>query len=323
MRSMLPAALLAASCLATGNAAFGQADDPFRVRNLNPPVAVFGLPTWDRVPDVRAFGVTMELANHYRLSARGSDVLILDGETLRTTFSYEHAFGDGWSIGAEVPFYRQSGGVLDDLIDGWHSTLSLPDGGRNNRPEDELLFQLARGAQAFFELRDSGSGVGDAKLSVARRIGSERQFVVRGSVKLATGKESILAGSGSTDLALTLLRTRSAQLKNRQAGYYWGVGALALGDPDRIRFDSHAAGFVGLIGGGVGIGPRFGFKAQIDVHSALYDSPLGEIGQTAVQATIGGWWQLRAATLDFAVVEDLHVSTVPDVVLTMGLRWSR
>ena len=41
------------------------------VRNLNPLVAVFGLPAWDTVPIGTRFGVTAEVANHYRFSLRG------------------------------------------------------------------------------------------------------------------------------------------------------------------------------------------------------------------------------------------------------------
>jgi hypothetical protein len=43
----------------------------------------------------------------------------------------------------------------------------------------------------------------------------------------------------------------------------------------------------GIVGGSWQALPKFGLKAQIDVHDAFYDSPLEEIGETAIQAT----WQ--------------------------------
>lgn len=301
--------------------ASAQAADPFRVRNLNPPVAVFGLPTWDPLPEAPAFGATAELANHYRLSQRGNERLILDGETLRLTLSYERPVGERWSVSAELPAYRLSGGRLDDIVDGWHSFFGPPDGGRNNRPENAFLFELAAGAGPALRLDGGGSGIGDLKLSVARRLGGPDGFVLRAAVELPTGDESILAGNGSTDWSLTLLDTRSRSWRGRDTGYYWGVGVLGLGDVDRIPFTAEDNGVVALLGGGLAIRARLGLKAQIDVHSPLYDSPLEEIGQTAVQATLGGWWTLPRGVLDFAVVEDLHVSTVPDVVLHMTLRW--
>ena len=47
----------------------------------------------------------------------------------------------------------------------------------------------------------------------------------------------MLAGSGSTDWSLTLLRTRPLLARRRAAGYYWGVGFMRAGDPELIDFD--------------------------------------------------------------------------------------
>jgi hypothetical protein len=38
--------------------------------------------------------------------------------------------------------------------------------------------------------------------------------------------------------------------------------------------------------------PRIGIRAQLDFLSAAYDTELEELGQHAVQATIGGWWEM-------------------------------
>ena len=67
-----------------------QLAEPAHVRNLNPLVAVFGLPAWDIVPIGTRFGVTGEVANHYRFSLHGNERLMLDGETVRTTLSLTH-----------------------------------------------------------------------------------------------------------------------------------------------------------------------------------------------------------------------------------------
>ena len=128
--------------------AAAQLAEPVHVRNLNPLVAVFGLPAWDTVPIGTRFGVTGEVANHYRFSVQGNDLLMLDGETVRTNLSLTHGFASGWSFGVEVPYYRVGGGVLDDLIDGWHSAFGLPDGGRNARPEGEFLYRVRRPVRA-------------------------------------------------------------------------------------------------------------------------------------------------------------------------------
>jgi hypothetical protein len=302
--------------------AAAQLAEPLRVRNLNPLVAVFGLPAWDTVPIGTRLGVTAEVANHYRFSVTGDDLLMLDGETVRTNLSFTHGFASGWSLGVEVPYYRVGGGVLDDVIDGWHSTFGLPDGGRNARPEGEFLFRFGDRVAPGFLLMEPQTGVGDTQLKFARLIGADQGFVVQASIKLPTGDEDMLAGSGSGDWSVTLLRTRPLLARKRAAGYFWGVGLLRAGDPHRIEFESETWVPTGVVGGSWQVLPKFGLRGQIDVHGAFYETPLDELGEPGIQATLSAWRRTgERGTLEFAVVEDLNVSTAPDVVLQVAASW--
>ncbi len=302
-------------------AAGAQLAEPVHVRNLNPLVSIFGLPAWDTVPIGTRFGATAEIANHYRFSLQGNERLMLDGETLRTTFAFTHGFASGWSLGVEVPYYRVSGGVLDNAIDAWHSAFGMPDGGRDARPDDELLFAFGNPSPSFM-LTEPQSGAGDTQLKFAKLIGGEQGFVVQATVKLPTGDEDMLAGSGSGDWSLTLLRTRPLLARKRAAGYYWGVGLIRAGDPHVVDFGAKTWVPTGIVGGSWQALPEFGLKAQIDVHGAFYDSQLEEIGETAIEATFSAWRRMgRRGQIDFAVVEDLNVSTAPDVVLQVAATW--
>jgi hypothetical protein len=271
----------------------GQAAEPFKIRNLNPLVAVFGLPAWDTVTPGTTVAATVEVANHYRLSRRVNDVLILDGETLRTTLALSRGFGERWEAGLELPHYRHSGGSLDDLIDGWHSVFGLPDGGRNNRPEDDLWFVLGDQTGTFFELDRRRRGLGDIQVKLARTLGRDGGFVVQ-----------------------------AVTLRSRPFGFYWGAGLLRAGEPDLIDFEAESLVYTGVLGGSWQIRPRFGVKAQLDFHGPFFNTPLEELGEKAMQATIGGWLSLtERSTFEFAVVEDVAVSTAPDVVLHVAARW--
>jgi hypothetical protein len=299
-----------------------QLAEPLHVRNLNPLVAVFGLPAWDTVPIGTRLGITTEVANHYRFSLAENEFLMLDGETVRTTFAATHGFASGWSLGIEVPYYHVGGGVLDDVIDGWHSAFSMPDGGRNARPEGELLYRFGELPSASFELTEPQSGIGDTQLKFARLIGRDQGFVVQASVELPTGEEGMLAGSGATDWALTVLRTRPLLARRRAAGYFWGVGLVRAGDPELIGFESEEWVPTGVVGGSWQVLPEWGLKGQLDVHGAFYESPLEELGETAIQATAGAWRRIgQRGQIDLAVVEDLNVSTAPDVVLQVAVAW--
>lgn len=293
---------------------------PFRTRNLSPPVAIFGLPAWEEAPASPRSGASLDLASHYRLSRRGRETLILDGETWRTTFWHTRPLGGGWTFGFELPLVRQSGGVLDDLIDGWHSAFGMPDGGRNARAEGRLEFVMALDGQPFYMRRSSGQGLGDAQIRFGRVLG--QGFHVQATVKLPTGDDDLLAGSGSTDVAVTMLKARRATFASRAAGLFWGAGAIRLGAPDRIEFDARQTAVLGVIGGHLQVWPRTTVKGQLEFHQALYASQLVELGDAGVQATMGVLRSVGArGVFEFAVNEDLAVSTSPDVVLHFGFKW--
>ena len=90
----------AAACLLTSTSAFTQRleVEPFRTRNLSPLISIYAIPTWRTRNESFEFALTSELANHYRLSQRGPDTLILDGETWRNNVSISKAIGESWSV---------------------------------------------------------------------------------------------------------------------------------------------------------------------------------------------------------------------------------
>ena len=51
-------------------------------------------------------------------------------------------------------------------------------------------------------LTEPQSGIGDTQVKFARLIGRDQGFVVQASIKLPTGDEDMLAGSGAGDWSL-------------------------------------------------------------------------------------------------------------------------
>lgn len=300
--------------------------EPMRVRNLSPPIAIFGVPSWNAglEPGTTArFAITGDMASHFRFIDAGSERLILDGETWRVNLIYARRLTERWTFAAELPLVRQSGGVLDDFIDAWHSAFNLPDGRRNTRPEDELQFFYDAGPGPNYFRREADNGFGDLKLSVARAFGEGADWQLELTIKLPTGDADLLAGSGATDVALSLSHGRAASWQSQRVGWFWGVGLLAIGEPE--VFPAVSRDVVGLGMFGVSWQPftEVGFKAQLDLHTAFYDSQLEELGDPAVQATVGGWWSIdERRALTVAVVEDLIVRAAPDVSLQVGFEWS-
>ena len=159
------------------------------------------------------------------------------------------------------------------------------------------------------------------QLGVSRNIG---EFgVLTATVKLPTGEEELLAGSGSTDWTVSFMRNKEVQLRRRTAGYYWGVGLISVGEGPALNYGQRDDGYFGVLGGSLRLTRRLGMRVQLDAHASLYASPLEELGENAFQGSIGGWWEFsERGIFEFAFNEDLEVSTSPDIVVHLNARWT-
>lgn len=324
-RPRAAAALLAALLALLASRAFADETDPFRVLNLSPTVSIFGLPAWTTpAPQGDRITIVGDIGNDFRFSRRGSERYYLDAETSRASFAFERGFAGGWSAGIEIPFLQIDGGVLDDVIDAWHSAFGMPDGGRNARADDQLFVRLAAPDGDLVRIERRERGLGDIQLAGGRVLGPpEAPFFLRAVLKLPTGDEEALAGSGAADFTLTIQRSRGFEGRRRPIGFFWGLGVAALGDAKRVRYPQEARSYLGMVGGSVQLFRRMGLKLQFDAHSHLFDSPLKELGATAVQVSIGGYRELgERRSLEFGVNEDLNVGTAPDVALHVGFDWA-
>ena len=297
---------------------------PFSIRNLSPPAAIFGLSTWEGRGSGQSneFSTVAGIASHYVLDGNGAEELLLDGETWRFNVRYRRHLGDKWSASVAVPLYRHSGGFLDDAVDAWHGFFNLPDGKRNLRGEDELRYVYVAAKEQEYLLDATSSGYGDVQISVSRHFGTDRSFTLKTSLKLPTGDANILTGSGGTDLSVSLLKERRRELSGAPAGVYWGVGVLSLGESETFAGRNRDWAAFGILGCGWQPRPRLGFKVQLDAHTSLYESSLGKLGGSSIQASLGGWWQWEPGRiLEVAVSEDIVVKASPDIAIQVGLSW--
>jgi len=328
MRIDIAAAAVAATgslgWMIQGAVADAEEVSPFDMPNLSPPVAVFGLPAWDGRPSGgrSELRISTVVANHYVLSGNGHEELLIDGETWRMNLLYRRRFGEAWTVSVDVPWYRHSGGFLDDAIDAWHEFTNLPDGNRNLRGEDELRYLYKVGGQDRYLFERVRQGVGDVRAGLSRRFGMEGRFTLKVAAKLPTGDRGALTGSGATDLSLSFLRRHPRAIGGAPAGIYWGAGAVRVGETEvfSLRGDDWVA--FGVLGVGWQPLQRVGFKIQLDAHSNYFSSTLDELGASAVQASLGGWWEADSGRIvTFAFSEDLVVESAPDFGIHIGLGW--
>ena len=301
---------------------------PFSTTNQNPLVAIYGLPPTGPAkllaPGRTSAELRAAIASLCSREEQGGEKLFFDGEIYRFTLALKHGIGRRFEAGLEIPYVMHRQGFLDDSIIGWHDFFDLPQGERDNLPRDQLTYAYEKNGETKIDLNHETEGFGDLRLTLGRQLvkpAGEKQkaLALRTSLKLPTGDEDRLLGSGSTDLALWL--SGSQGFRKGSLALFGAAGALLMSKghvlPDQQR---HVVAF-GTLGGGWRPLSRLALKIQVDGHTSFYrDSNLPELSES-MQLTMGGTLGLtNSLALDVAVSEDIVVDSAPDVVFHLALR---
>lgn len=146
-------------------------------------------------------------------------------------------------------------------------------------------------------------------------------LTVRSSIKLPTGDETRLLGSGAADLALGLYASGTRSMFNRPLGLSGFAGALALGDGEALPGQQRDLVPFGGIAASWWIGERLALTTQLQVQGAYLDSEVGEPGGSTTQLDVGLTFRLHSwrSYLKFAVVEDIQANATTDFGLHFAL----
>lgn len=153
--------------------------------------------------------------------APGHRSFLLDAESFTVDATLRRGLRHDLDVGLRVPLRWRGGGILDGLIDAWHSALGLPSG---NRPDFRRNAFRVEGTTtsggAFYWTDLPGRGLGDLELQARWRF--------------------LDGGSSSASLALVgraSLPTGTGPFAGNAAG---AAGQLVLGAPISRRFDLYA-----------------------------------------------------------------------------------
>ncbi len=304
---------------------------PFRTFNQSPLIQIYGLPAPEDstilAPRASRVEVSLDISSNFTDGTGPNEMLILDGETYRTTFRYRRGIGAGWEAGVDVPYVTHDGGFLDDFIVNWHSTFGLPQGGRDHAPKDRLDYRYVRNGTALIDVHEHRSGVGDVRLIAGYQWRRPEEnagtpLALHMSLKLPTGEANDLLGSGGTDLAAWV----STQVPVRSALYDWGWfgggGLLMVSDGDVLPAQQRNLVAFGTLGIGWRPAAWILLQLQLDGTTSFYDDThLRQLDATTVQLVMGGALRLGAKMrLDIGVSEDVAVETAPDVSFHLNFR---
>jgi hypothetical protein len=321
---LLPIALLPVSASTAGTLNL----EPFSTTNQNPLVAIYGLPAagsaFVLAPGRTVAELRADIASNYSDDNKASESILLDGETYRFTLAMKHGVSENLEVGLEVPYVMHRGGFLDSFIIDWHDFFHLPQGGRDDAPRDRLAYRYEKDGQTLIDLDDQSEGLGDVRLTGAwqlwQREGEEPQsLALRASLKLPTGDDDQLLGSGSTDLALWLSGAQS--FRSGSLSLFGAAGTLLMSEGDVLADQQRDVVAFGTLGAGWQPLTRLALKVQMDGHTAFYkETDLTQLSGS-VQLAIGGTVGLTdSLALDIAVTEDIVVDSASDVVFHLALR---
>lgn len=305
---------------------------PFHTQNQSPVALIFGLPAAGdaAILPKGEFGaiLAVDIANNFASDATNGELILLDGENYRINLALRYGIAARVEGGIDIPYVGIGGGIFDRFIEGWHDFFGLPQEGRPQAPRNRLLYSYVKDGRTRLLLDDSGSGLGDIRLSGGIQLYDDgrpnpRQVALRASLKLPTGESSGLRGSGSTDFALWLTAADDCGLPALgHLTLFGAAGGMAMTDGDVMRDQQrHLAGF-GTLGLGWGPAEWIDFKAQLSGHTPFFrKSGLRELNEPALQLLVGGTLRFSDKTsLDIGVSEDVAINTSPDVALHLALR---
>jgi len=298
--------------------------NPFLVRNQHPLVALYGLPSPlpARLPaaDTTHVAGVVNWSNFAVTESHGETSVTLDGEVFETRLHLDRSFADRFAVHGELAYRHLSEGSLDGAVDTWHRIFGLPDGARDQLPDDQLLLEYRTGSQSPLFIDQSVGGIADIPLAVGYQLVVSETNAASAwlTVKLPTGKAEDFTGSGAVDVALTV----AAQQRVAERWQLFGQANVAwLGDGDVLPEQQESYAWAALAGASWNAWRALDLTLQLEANSAVLDTGVEELDGDAVVLTFGGTYRTTGGwQFDLGVSEDVEVDASPDVVFNIAAR---
>lgn len=298
------------------------ADDP-------PPVEMgalargFALPALGR-PDVLPGGGLQQRfyvndTNEYAARDNANESIVIDGEATQLSYDVHYGITDRWEAGLFVPVLSQGGGILDSIIQGWHRTWGLPNGGREDAPKNRYLYQYTRNNQLLLNVSQGSVTFGDLRLSTGYLLADH--LAARAMLKLPTGDASHLSGSGAAGGALWLDGGLPLGGFFNWLTLYGSLGYSYNGKGDILPQLQKTGMPFGAAGLGLHFTPRWDAKVQVYFHAAPYkDSELAALDHIAAPLTVSTSYRVaRNTAISLGFQEKANLFASPDFGVFLGL----
>ena len=278
-------------------------------------------------PGTMSSNIRLFIANNSIAMDKGTEQIILDGESYVTDIQFNYGYDRQWEFAVSVPIIYHNDGFLDNAIETWHDWLGLSNGRRQDFPSNELLYQYRDNGATQFEIDSAAGGVGDIVLSTqyhpTRFNTLDKALTYKLDIKLPTGQAEKLTGSEAFDISLSAHALNRQMLRTLHLSLYGGAGATYLGEGDilpDIQNDFIYSGYLGTVWR---FHPKFNLKAQIDYHSAFYDSALVALGSDSVALYLGGTYiTQKHISYELGFGENLQTDPTPDFIIYFTINYT-
>lgn len=288
----------------------------FLTNNQSPFSLIYGIPLPGSAQllsqNESRFISSFNVSNTLNSQTGSNDSLYIDIETWQLNLLYDYGFKENWMLRIQLPFISHNGGFMDSPIDAYHQALGLPEGLRPSTANDQIEVSYSQNAVQQLLLNSRQASAGDLSLQLAWQAENLKNKSTSYwlSLKLPTGDADKLTGSGAMDLSIWT----SMDYQLTQSRWLYGqAGFIYMGNGDVLSdIQKNWASFANA---GIKFQPwdNIELKAQLDMHSALYDSDIKFLGNV-IQLTFGGSYHIsKIHKLDFAVAEDIQENASPDV----------
>ena len=299
-----------------------QANDvsPFRTRNQNPFVSVYGLPVIGNSQilekNQKELGLLLDLTNNFTDANSSIDTVIIDGESYRMTLDFNYGKSNGFQYGVQIPLIYHSKGQFDSAIQEFHKIFGFPSQGRELVVDNQLQYAYLDQTGDQVNINASTGGIGDLFLSGGYQLSKTQSLnlALYGGLKLPTGSVSNLTSSGSTDFSAQFVFGNI--LAHNPVELYGSIGVLGIYNSRLIADKVKNWLPFGSLGIGWKLKPNFHIKIQIEYNDAFYQGThLKQLSDAEYQITVGtSFYTSKGLQIDFAISEDeLRYNSSTDV----------
>jgi len=292
---------------------------PFKVRNLYPIFLHADQPLLESAEMKNSLSLSLSHSSTYTVQDSAHWKIYLDMEITEFTLRFNRVIDELFELGIDVPIYIIGGGFLDGFLEDFHSSIGAGNYGREERPKNELLYEVWRDNKLIVK-GSSTTSIGDIRLSIKRHILRSDSWLlgVMGNVEipLDNGRDGL--SNGSLDAGISLLF--DARLSETLM-VYSNLGAVFPGDVrgyERLDLKN-------FIYGGVSIESMpwktISLLVQVLAQGPVYpETDLGAVDRGAITFAFGGRYHTGRHSIDLSLTEDLSTSGAPDFIFNISYR---